>query len=327
MAVAAVAALAAFPAAAQTAYTFDPIEFPGAGATAPLGINDLGQIVGELANGSALPPLVLNGQDFWTTGFEFDSGVYSLIYDPAIQVTGVNPGWPAGSATGINNAGVVVGGYATIATNAYGYSESGGVYTAQAFAPAPDNFTPQGINGSGATAGTCTGCAAGESSSAYIDNAGAITLLNAPNDGGATTAAGDINDAGALIVDTAAGTSFLYDSGAYTQILMPGAEETLAASVNNDGVIAGSYEDGSGLWHGFVDDGGNFSTLDDPLGAGGTHLTGINAAGQVVGSYVDANGISNGFAADPVREPASVAIFGVCLAGLGLARRRKPRGA
>src|SRR5215472_10589782 len=153
--IAAVAALAAFPAAAQVAYNFDALQFPGASTALPLGINDSGQIAGELANDPALPPLVLNGQDFWTTGFEFDNGVYSLIYYPAVQVTPSNPGWPTGSATGISSTGVVVGTYATTATNALGYTESGGTYTALGFAPAPDNFTPTGINNAGVTAGTC----------------------------------------------------------------------------------------------------------------------------------------------------------------------------
>ncbi|HTZ72274.1 MAG TPA: hypothetical protein VMB71_16580, partial [Acetobacteraceae bacterium] len=93
---AAAAALAAVPAAAQTYSTFDPIQFPGAGSTLPLAINDMGQIVGEVTSGAAQPPLILNGQDFWTTGFELDAGLYSLLYYPAAQITGANPGWPAG---------------------------------------------------------------------------------------------------------------------------------------------------------------------------------------------------------------------------------------
>jgi len=315
------------PAAAQTYSTFDPIQFPGAGSTLPLAINDMGQIVGEVTSGAGQPPLILNGQDFWTTGFELDAGLYSLLYYPAAQITGANPGWPAGSANGINVYGEVVGGYATTASDAHGYAEQNGVYTSLGFAPAPDNFTPQGINDLGVTDGTCTNCVAGESSSAYIDDNGAITLLNVNGDGGATTAGG-INNAGEVIVDTAAGTSMLYSAGAFTSIDLYGAEETIATAVNNEDIIVGSYEDGSGLWHGFVDNAGIFSTVDDPLGVDGTMITGINDQNQIVGSYIGADGVANGFTATAdVQEPASVVLFGTSLIGLGWLWRRKGRPA
>ena len=42
--------------------------------------------------------------------------------------------------------------------------------------------------------------------------------------------------------------------------------------------------------HGFFYSGGTFSTLDDPLGTGGTFANGINNAGQIVGEYNDSQG-------------------------------------
>jgi hypothetical protein len=40
------------------------------------------------------------------------------------------------------------------------------------------------------------------------------------------------------------------------------------------GHIVGVYYDSNNITHGFLDTGGNFSTLDDPLGAKGSQATG-----------------------------------------------------
>ena len=41
--------------------------------------------------------------------------------------------------------------------------------------------------------------------------------------------------------------------------------------------------------------GGNYSTVDDPLGTNGTNVWGINATGQIFGSYTTGNGVTHGF--------------------------------
>ncbi len=53
-----------------------------------------------------------------------------------------------------------------------------------------------------------------------------------------------------------------------------------ATGINNSGIIIGEYEDASGH-HGFVDNGGTFSTVDDPHGIGATYVTSINDNGVV----------------------------------------------
>ena len=58
---------------------------------------------------------------------------------------------------------------------------------------------------------------------------------------------------------------------------------------------SGVYIDSSGTLHGFLDSGGIYTTLDDPLGAKGTVANGINDAGQIVGYYVDSSGTPHGF--------------------------------
>ena len=61
---------------------------------------------------------------------------------------------------------------------------------------------------------------------------------------------------------------------------------TFGDDINNSGVIVGTYRNGTGA-HGFVLDGGDFTTVDVPSAASDTLLTGINDAGVLVGQYRD----------------------------------------
>jgi hypothetical protein len=64
--------------------------------------------------------------------------------------------------------------------------------------------------------------------------------------------------------------------------LQPGG--TVAAAINNSDEIAGFFTDSGGVIHGFIDNGGHFTTVD-PAGATETQLLGLND-----------NGIADGFA-------------------------------
>ncbi len=68
-----------------------------------------------------------------------------------------------------------------------------------------------------------------------------------------------------------------------------------AYGINDLGQIVGNYTDSSGEVHGFIDNGGTYTTLHDPLGAKGTFAQGINDAGQIVGYYIDSSGTMHGF--------------------------------
>ncbi|MGO9018060.1 MAG: hypothetical protein ACLQVJ_06875 [Syntrophobacteraceae bacterium] len=69
---------------------------------------------------------------------------------------------------------------------------------------------------------------------------------------------------------------------------------TVANGINNNGQIVGYYKGEGGTTHGFVESGGVFTTLDDPLASSATVATGINDNGQVVGYYFDSGG-THGF--------------------------------
>jgi uncharacterized membrane protein len=76
--------------------------------------------------------------------------------------------------------------------------------------------------------------------------------------------------------------------GSLTLIDVPFASATLAADINVQGVIVGSYLNAAGQ-HCFVLDGGEFTTMDVPLdvfpNAFGTRCRGINEIGEIVGTY------------------------------------------
>ena len=66
-----------------------------------------------------------------------------------------------------------------------------------------------------------------------------------------------------------------------------------AAAINNAGQIAGFYTDAAGNFHGFIDIGRMFTTLD-AAGAMDTSLLGLNNFGEAVGFDVDAAGLMHG---------------------------------
>src|SRR5262249_27587040 len=72
---------------------------------------------------------------------------------------------------------------------------------------------------------------------------------------------------------------------------------TVADGVNDADQIVGRYQDATGI-HRFPESGSTYSSIDDPVGAGGatggTFPNGINAKDQIVGSYFNAIG-THGF--------------------------------
>jgi uncharacterized membrane protein len=72
--------------------------------------------------------------------------------------------------------------------------------------------------------------------------------------------------------------------GVFTPIDVPGATNTIPNFINLQGTIVGSYTDSAGTSHGFVLNGGTYTTVDYP-GEPGSELTGINDLGEVSGAF------------------------------------------
>lgn len=62
---------------------------------------------------------------------------------------------------------------------------------------------------------------------------------------------------------------------------------TYLSGINDSGQIVGYYTDSNGN-HGFVDNGGIFTIIADPLGGDTTPL-GINNSGQIVGQFMSSS--------------------------------------
>jgi hypothetical protein len=116
--------------------------------------------------------------------------------------------------------------------------------------------------------------------------------------------------------------------GIFAPIDVPGATGTTPAFINFEGVIVGSYLDSSGTSHGFVLNGGTYTTVSYP-GAIGSGLSSINDLGEMSGFYCsdiacDASAVFHGFVLsrsgvftsfDPPgatgSEPSTVSLLGV----------------
>jgi uncharacterized membrane protein len=259
------------------------------------------------------------------------------------------PGATGTQASGINDAGQIVGSYFDA-----GIPHSF-LYVAGSFTPIDipgiTRTFAKGINDAGHIVGDY-GAGGVNRNHGFLYVGGSFTPIDVP--GSSYTFANGINDAGHIVGTSDATTGgavssgFLYVGGSFTPITVPGNAYTQALGINNANHIVGLYAfNATAAAHGFLDVGGSFTPIDVPggtntfpqgindadnivgftgnhgflyvggnftpidvSGATRTQPHGINNAGQIVGIYSDATG-THGFLATPSITPAPSCFSGV----------------
>ncbi len=214
---------------------FSTIDFPGASFTAAFALNARGDIAGHF--------LDANGIEH---GFLQHDGEFTQIDFPGAAGT---------FARGVSNAGDVVGVYSDNAGNIHGFLLKDGTFytihvpgsTGEQLSMVQDNsrvlvgsfFTPDGL--------------------AYgfvRTRPGEFQTINFPGDSLVCTGARWINERGDIVGvygPNCAGIrhGYLLRQGKFVTIDPPGAVNTQADAINDDGVIVGLYEDKAGVFHGY----------------------------------------------------------------------------
>ncbi len=92
------------------------------------------------------------------------------------------------------------------------------------------------------------------------------------------------------------GIGWVWDGSSYSFFTVPGATGlfgTTANGINNRGQIVGYFQDGSGVFHGFLKEGDTYTTIDGP-NAVLTRIFAINNEGDIVGRYLLSDGTIHG---------------------------------
>jgi hypothetical protein len=244
-------------------------------STAPQSINKHGEITGfasVIKERIKIPQPPFERLITAIAGFFIDrKGRCTILEFPGARLT---------EASGVNDAGIVVGDYADAAGQFHGFVWDSGLFLTFDVPFADATLTaPAGINNVGQIVGF------------YFDNNRTDALPNGHAHG------------------------FLYDNGIFTSFDFPGSTATIPFDINDEGLIVGIYGDENLVGHSFLFEDDQFVTFEVPfVGTVFTDVSGLNNRGQIVGRYGVSNPgdpsnpfLSHGFVATPKRTSKLVA--------------------
>lgn len=284
----------------STKYSFTVLDFPGTLNTNGFGINSGAAsskvlIVGGIGSGAGQP-----------IGF---NGGFRLNYAETKGATtetfrGVNmPGATEQAASGVNDAGDIVGFYSDSSAVPQGYLLSGGTFTTIAVPFSGATWTlAEGIDNAGDVVGYWLDSL---TSHGFLLSGGTYTSIDYP--GAVFTIAIGINNYGEIagFYSDTSGVyhGFTLSGGTYTPIDVPGSTATEAYGINDSGDIVGIYcltsecAKNFDTFQGFVATGETIATINIPR-AEASGPSGITNNGVIAGVYYDAVG-RHGFLATP----------------------------
>jgi len=240
----------------------------------PTSINDRGQIVGIIAGTHS--------------GFLYSGGRFQTIDYPGADLTAPN---------GINNAGLIVGEYASpSAPSLSAFTYQMGTFKAL-LVPGSTESIAYGVNNQDEIVGSFVlpDAVFGFATHAFLATNAVFSTFAVP-DSQVTIFTG-INDrkkvVGSFVNNTGVSSPFLYESGVTTPIVIPNAFSAGAQSINNSDQIVGNYavwDDIEGVLtsHAYLYSDGTVANIEFPGKPGKiidvtTTVTGINTWGQIVG--------------------------------------------
>jgi len=270
-----------------------PIPNPPGGTFQANGLNNLGQVVGQVNY----------------PNFVYAIGVYT---GGAVQVITGNAN-PTGH--GINDAGQIVGDQ----SNYQAFLYSGGTFTT--INPLPGDFetVARGIN----QAGDVLIYSSGTSGHAAIYSQGALTRV--PGSEGLNMQPEGINNSGQVVGYASDSNhplpeAVLLSNGQATFLGAPLGGESFANAINDSGVVVGDMLLSATSLATVYDPGTGWVNLNSVvINESGWSLelaSSINSGGQIAGIGMH-NGVSSAYLLTPVPEPSTWALFGAALLGLG----------
>jgi len=197
------------------------------------------------------------------------------------------PGSTWTEASGINDAGQIVGTYTDTAGVAHGFLYQNGVYSKLDYPGMAHNYA-FGINEAGHVVGSFSEILPRGPYHASLRVGTTWSEYDFPGnetDGRAINSNGDIVG----IYNAGYGTpdhGFLKVGDTYTSVDYPGASLTYVFGLNDAGWVTGTYRDGTGLLKGFAYKDGAYSSIMYPT-ATETYIGGINNQNAMVGWKVE----------------------------------------
>jgi uncharacterized membrane protein len=255
-------------------FKFTSVEVPGAKSTFTTGINNAGVMVGTYEDSAGT-----------YHGYILKDGQVTTLDVPHSTTTTVGNIKP-------NGATEIVGGYQNSRGRELGFLYKDGHYS--------DIRGPKGATASGANAINDNGDIVGSYKASngvtqgYLLTKHGYTSFNVFMS--QINAATGINDKGKLVYWSVSGisgdtTSYLYDikTQQSTEIDVPGATDSLAQDINNEGDVSFEWLDSAGKTHGALLHAGKYYKFEYPKSPWG-FATGLNDRNVMVGDYEAVSG-------------------------------------